>query len=319
MSKIQLISGRSYPVLAKKIARSLKIDLTPVEIKTFANSETYVRIKQKIRGDDIFLIQSLPAPVNEHLMELLITIDALKRASAERINVVCPCLAYSRQDRKATSREPITAKLVANLITQAGANRILAIDLHSDQIQGFFDIPVDHFVGYPLFAEYLLKKKYQNIVIVSPDVGGVRRGRNMANLLGVPLAVIDKRRKAHNKAEVFRLIGEVKNKIAIIIDDMIDTAGTISKGSEVLKRKGAKEIIVCATHGLLSGDACQKLENCPASKILLLDTVPLSPEKKTAKIKVLPLAPLLAKIIKRIHQGKSLGALFTWEKKVALL
>jgi ribose-phosphate pyrophosphokinase len=319
MSKIQLISGRSHSALARKISRLLKIPLTPVQIEAFADGETYVRIKKKVRGDDVYLIQTLSQPINEHLIELLIMIDALHRASAARINVVCPYLAYSRQDRKAISREPITAKLVANLITRAGADRILTVDLHADQIQGFYDIPVDHLVGYPQFAEYLLKRKKKDLVVVSPDVGGVRRGRKMASLLGAPLAIIDKRRKAHNQAKAIKIIGKVEGKTAIIIDDIIDTGGTLAEATRVLKKNGAKEIIICATHCLLSGDACKKLKGCSASQILLLDTVPLPKEKKMDKIKIISLAPLLAKVIKRIHQGRSLGSLFTWEKKEVAL
>jgi len=319
MGKIQLISGRSHPKLAQKISKLLKTPLTPTEIKAFADGEIYVRIKKKVRGDDIFLIQSLSSPVNEHFVELLVMIDALRRASAGRINVVCPYLGYSRQDRKATSREPISAKLIANLITKAGADRLLTVDLHDDQIQGFYDIPLDHFVGYPLFANFLLKQKHPNMAVVAPDIGGVKRGRKMAELLHAPLVVIDKRRKNHNQAEIMRVVGNIKGKTAIIFDDIIDTAGTISNAAQALKAKGAKEVIICATHGLLSSNASQKLEQCPASQVLLLDTVPLDKEKKIAKIKVLSLAPLLAKVIKRIHQGKSLGALFTWEDKQTTL
>ena len=319
MGRIHLISGRSHLVLARKIAKLLKTPLTPIEIKTFADGEIYVRIKEKVRGDDVFLIQSLSSPVNEHLVELLITIDALRRASAARINVVCPYLAYSRQDRKIVSREPISAKLIANLITKAGASRVLTVDLHVEQIQGFYDIPFDLLVGYPQFVDYLLKKKFKNMVVVSPDIGGVKRSRKMALLLKAPLAVVDKRRKTYNQSEVVRVIGEVKGKTAVIVDDIIDTAGTITQAAYALKQKGAAEIIVCATHGLLTGDACQKLEKCPASQVLLLDTVHLPKEKKIAKIKIISLASLLAKVIKRIHQGRSLGALFTWEKKEVVL
>ena len=315
VEKIKLISGHSHPILARKIAQLLKIPLTPTETKAFADGEIYVRIKENVRGDDIFVIQSLSAPVNEHLMELLITIDALRRASAGKINVICPYLAYSRQDRKAASREPITAKLIANLITKAGAGRILSVDLHADQIQGFYDIPFDLLVGYPQFAEYLLGKKYKNMVVVTPDIGGVKRGRKMAGLLKAPLVVIDKRRANHNQSEVLRIIGEVKGQTAVVVDDIIGTGGTITQAAHVLKQKGAVDVILCATHSLLSGDACQKLKDCPASQVLLLDTIPLSEEKKIDKIKVITLAPLLAKVIKRIHQGKSIGALFTWEEK----
>ena len=315
MGKIQLISGRAHPLLARKIAKLTKIPLTPIEIKTFADGEHYVRIKKKVRGEDVFVIQSVCPPVNENLMELLIIIDALKRASAGRINVICPYLGYGRQDRKAVSREPITAKLVANLITIAGANRILTVDLHTDQIQGFYDIPFDHFVGYPQFAEYFKRKKYQNIVIVAPDVGGVKRSRKMAQLLKSPLAIIDKRRSSHNRAEVVNLIGEVRGKTAIIVDDMIDTGGTIVEAAKTLKEKKAKEIILCATHGLVSEESTQKNEKSHAFIVLLFSTVPLTKEKLGSKIRVISLAPLFAQVIKKIHKGQSLGTLFTWEKQ----
>lgn len=314
-SRIQLIAGRSHPKLARKISRLLDISLTPVEIKNFANGEIYVRIDRKVRGDDVFIIQSVGEPVNENLMELLILTDAAKRASAGRINLVCPFLAYSRQDRKAVSREPITAKLVANLITKAGADRVVTFDLHADQIQGFYDIPVDHFVGYPLFAKYLKAKGYEDMVVVSPDIGGVKKANKMADLLGLPLAIIDKVRRAHNEAEVAHCVGDIKGKTAIVVDDMIDTGGSIAAGAEVIKSLGAKRIIVCATHGILSRDASQRLEKCAASQILLLDTLPIPKEKRFKKMKIISVAPLLAKAIKRIHKELSLGSLFTWEKR----
>lgn len=319
MSKLHLISGRHYPNLARKISRLIKTPLTPIEIKNFANGEIYVRIQRNVRGGDIFLIQSLSHPVNENIMELLITIDALKRASAGRINVICPHLAYSRQDRKNVSREPITAKLLANLITTAGADRLVTVDLHADQIQGFYDIPVDHFVGYPLFAEYFKNKDLTNTVITAPDIGGVKRARKMAGLLHVPIVIMDKRRQKHNQSEVTYVIGEVKNKKAIIVDDIIDTAGTACEVAKTLKQKGAKEIILCATHGLLSDPAEKRLQKSPVKKIILLDTVPLNNHRKLKKIKIISIAPLLSKVIKRIHQEQSLGALFTWEKKVVNL
>jgi len=243
-------------------------------------------------------------------MELLIIIDALKRASVRRINLICPYLCYSRQDRKAASREPITAKLVADLITKSGADRLVTVDLHADQIQGFYDIPVDHFVGYPQFAKYLIENKYQDIVVVSPDIGGVKRANKLADLLGVPLAIIDKVRKQHNEAEVAHVVGDVKGKTAVIIDDMIDTGGSITAAANVLKEYGAKDIIICATHGLLSRDASVKIEACAVSKVLLLDSVAIAKEKITKKVEVISIAPLLSKIISRIHQEKSLGYLF---------
>ncbi|MCJ7827533.1 ribose-phosphate pyrophosphokinase [Patescibacteria group bacterium] len=313
--KIQLIAGRSHPALAKKISKVLKISLTPVTINNFANGEIYFRVEDKVRNNDVFFIQTFCPPVNENLMEMLIGLDALRRASAGQINIICPHFGYARQDRKVVSREPITAKLVANLITKAGADRLVTVDLHAAQIQGFFDIPVDHFVGYPQFAQYLRKQKLKDPVVVSPDVGGVRRGRQMACLLGCPLVIVDKRRVRHNCAEMLSVIGEVKGKTAILIDDIIDTAGTISAAADGLKERGAKKVIICVTHGVFSGSAHERLNKCGASQILALDTVPIE-TKKLPKLKLISLAPLLAKIITRIHEGQSLGELFDWEKKV---
>ncbi len=314
MNQIQLISCRGNQALAQKIANFLKIPLTPVEIKNFASSEIYVRILQNVRNDDIFVIQSFPSPVNEYLTELLITIDTLKRASAGKINVIAPFLCYSRQDRKIISREPISAKLVANLLTKAGADRLVTVDLHTDQVQGFYDIPVDHLIGYPLFAEYLRKNKYKNLVIVAPDIGAVKKATKMASLLSVPLAVADKRRKQHNQSEVTFIIGEVKNKTAVILDDIIDTAGTVTDVAELLKKQNASQIIICGTHGLLNGNAIEKLKSCPASEVILTDTVPIDKDRIIDKIKIISFAPVLAKVIKRIHEGKSLGELFIWDK-----
>lgn len=317
MGNLQIIAGSSHPQLAKKVSRYLKINLTPTQISTFSDGEKYVRIKRKVRDDDVFIVQSVSPPVNDNLMELLITIDALKRANVGRINVVAPYLGYGRQERKVISREPITAKLVANLITTAGANRIFTIDLHQDQIQGFYDIPVDHFVGYPIFAEYFKKKRLKDLVIVSPDVGSLDRARKMAKLLKSPIAIIDKRRSKHNKSEVLNIIGEIKDKIAILVDDMIDTGGTITSAAKELKKKGAKDVKICATHPILSGNALEKLEDSPASEILFLDTIPMP--KLNNKIKQLSMVKLLSKAIKRIHKGKSLGELFTWEDKITKL
>jgi len=253
-------------------------------------------------------------------MELLLLIDALKRSSVGRINLICPNLCYSRQDRKTESREPISAKLVADLISVAGANRLVTVDLHADQIQGFYNIPVDHFLGYPLFAKYI-KKHYskKDLVIVSPDIGGVKRANKLADLLGLKIAIIDKVRREHNKSEVAHIIGDVEGKIAIIIDDMIDTAGSICGAAEAIKANGAKEVIICGTHAILSGEAKNNLEKCCATKIILTDTVPITDDKKIKKMEIISVAPLLAKIIKRIHLEKSLGELFTWEDKRRVL
>lgn len=322
MKKLKLIAGRGNPSLAQKIANQLKEPLTPVQINSFANGEIYARICEKVRDDDIFIIQSTSSPVNDQLMELLITIDALKRASAGRINVVAPYLCYGRQDRKIISREPISAKLVADLICKAGANRLVSVDLHTDAIQGFFDIPVDHLVGYPQFAEYFLREKIKNLVIVAPDVGAVKKAAKLGTLLHVPLVFIDKRRGSQNfdsHSEVTTIVGEIKDKNCIIYDDMIDSGGTVCNVAQALKEKGAKQIFICATHALLSGEASTKLQNSPASKILFLDTLAIPTEKLIPKMEILSLARLLAKVIKRIHSGQSLGALFKWEEKLVAL
>lgn len=319
MSGIQLIAGTPHLELAQKISKQLKIPLTPVTIKKFANGETYVRIGKKVRGDDIFVITTMTTPVNDCLMELLILTDALRRSSVGRINVICPQMCYSRQDRRTQSHEPITAKLVANLIAEAGVNRLITVDLHADQIQGFYDIPVDHFVGYPLMTKHLIKKKYKNIVVVSPDIGGIKRANKMADLLGAPIAIIDKIRREHNKAEVAHVVGDVKDKTAIIVDDMVDTGGSICAAAEVIKKYGAKEVIICATHPLLNGNAKENLENSCASEIIFLDTMPIAKEKMIKKMKIISIAPLLSKIIDRIHKEKSLGELFKWEEQSKLL
>jgi len=320
MNKLHLIAGSASQDLAKKVSDLLKIPLTGIEDKRFVNGEIYIRVKSKVRGDDVYVIQSLAGQVNDNLMELLILIDALKRSSAGRINLICPMLCYSRQDRKAESREPITAKLVADLLSVAGADRLVTVDLHADQIQGFYDIPVDHFVGYPFFAKYI-KKHYskKDLVIVSPDIGGVKRANKLADLLGLKIAIIDKIRREHNKSEVMHLVGEVKGKIAVIIDDIIDTGGSIANAAEAVRANGAREVIICGTHALLSGEAVKNLEECCASKILLTDTVPILDEKKIGKIEVISVAPLLAKVIKRIHLNRSLGELFKWEDKKRVL
>lgn len=310
MNKIKLISGTAHPKLAQEISKLLKIPLTPIEIKNFADGEIYVRVGETVRGGDIFVIQSLNGPANDNLMQLLIIVDALRRASAGRINLICPYLCYSRQDRKAASREPITAKLVADLITKSGADRLITVDLHADQIQGFYNIPVDHIVGYPQFANYLMEKEYKDVVVVSPDIGGVKRANKLADLIGAPLAIIDKVRKQHNMAEVAHVVGDVKDKTAVIIDDIIDTGGSITAAANVLKEYGAKEIIICATHGLLSRNASENIEACAASKVLLLDSVAIPKEKITKKVEIISIAPLLSKILSRIHEERSVGYLF---------
>lgn len=319
MNGIQLIAGTSHSKLAEKIAKKLKLSLTPTTIKKFANGEIYVKVDQSVRGDDVFIIQTMTNPVNDCLMELLILVDALKRSSVGRINLVCPQLCYSRQDRRTQSHEPITAKLVANLITTAGVDRLITVDLHADQIQGFYDIPVDHLVGYPLMAKEILKKKYKYMVVVSPDIGGVKRANKLADLLGVSIAIIDKIRRKHNECEVAHVVGEIEGKTAILIDDMVDTGGSICQAANTAKEFGAKEVIICATHALLSGGARENLEKCSASKIIFLDSVPIPKEKRIKKMKIISLAPLLSKIIWRVYREKSLGELFKWDERKKLL
>lgn len=319
MNGIQLIAGSSHPVLAEKISKKLKIPLTPIVIKNFANGEIYVRVEKKVRGDDIFIIQTMGGGVNDTLMETLIMVDALKRSSAGRINLICPQLCYSRQDRRTRSHEPITSKLVANLLTKAGIDRLITVDLHAEQIQGFYDIPLDHLFGYPLIAKMILKEKYNDIVVVSPDIGGVKRANKLADLLGAPIAIIDKIRKEHNKCEVAHLVGDVKGKTAILIDDIIDTGGSICGAADTVKQFGAKEIIICATHALLNGEASKNLEKCSATKVMLLDSVPIPKEKRIKKMEIISLAILLSKIISRVHNEESLGELFKWEEQHKLL
>ncbi len=319
MNGIQLVAGTACPELAAKISKKLDIPLTPTVIKKFANGEIYVRLGKRVRGDDVFIIQTMNNPVNDCLMEVLILVDALKRSSARRINLVCPQLCYSRQDRRTQSHEPITAKLVANLITKAGVDRLITVDLHADQIQGFYDIPVDHFVGYPLITRYIVKQKYKDVVVVSPDVGGLKRANKMADLLNAPIAIIDKIRREHNKCEVAHVVGDVEGKTAILIDDMVDTGGSICSAADTVKKYGAKEVIICATHALLNGNAKENLENCSASKVIFLNTIPIPKEKRIKKMTIISLAPLLSKIIDRIHKEKSLGELFKWEDQSRML
>jgi len=313
---IKLISGNANKDFAQKISNYLKVPLAPMTVKQFSDSETYIKCNEAVRGDDVFIIQPTCRPVNENLMELLIIIDSLKRSSVRKINVVMPYYGYARQDRRASAREPITAKLVANLLTTAGADRVITVDLHSPQIVGFFDIDVDHFEAYPLFAQYIKNKNLKDVVAVSSDTGFTKKARKFAKLLECPLAIIDKRRPKHNKAEVTHVIGDVKDKTCILIDDMIDTAGTISAGADALMKNGAKEVYIVATHGILSGDAVEKLKQCAAKEIVLTDTVPIPKEKMLSKMKIISVAELMAQVIQRIYDHKSLGELFSWEEKV---
>jgi len=308
--KLKVFTGNAHPGLAAEIAEYLGVEVSAASVKKFSDGEINVFIDESVRGVDVFVIQPTCTPINDNLMELLILIDALRRASARRITAVLPYYGYARQDRKAKARDPITAKLVANLVTAAGARRVLAVDLHAGQIQGFFDIPVDHLQAAPIISEYFLNKHMENAVVVSPDLGGVTRARALAGRLHVPLAIIDKRRPEPNKAEIMNIIGEVKGKKVIMIDDIIDTAGTITLGAEALLDNGAEEVYVCCTHPVLSGAAVERLEKSHIKEVVVTNTIPLPPEKQLDKIKSLSIAPLLGEAIIRIHEDLSVSKLF---------
>ena len=311
-NKIRLFSGNSNPGLAENICAHLRVPLGQAKVKTFSDGEIMVEIGENVRGRDIYVVQSTCAPSNNNLMELLIMIDALKRASAATITAVIPYYGYARQDRKVAPRTPITSKLVADLITTAGADRVVTVDLHAGQIQGFFNIPVDNLYAAPVILEKLRERfPNNNIVMVSPDAGGTERARAFAKRLGCTLAVIDKRRTGPNVAEVMNLIGDVKDKTAIILDDMIDTAGTLTQAAKALKEHGAKTIYACATHGVLSGPAIDRINASDIEKVLITDTVTLGEKaERTAKIEVLGVAELLAEAIRRIHEDESVSSLF---------
>ncbi|CAH2030961.1 ribose-phosphate pyrophosphokinase [Trichlorobacter ammonificans] len=310
--KIRVFSGNSNPALAQRICEVLGVPLGNAGVKTFSDGEVMVEIRENVRGRDVYLVQSTCAPTNNNLMELLVMMDAMKRASAATITAVIPYYGYARQDRKAAPRTPISAKLVADLLTTAGADRVVTIDLHAGQIQGFFDIPVDNLYAAPVMLSYL-KERFagQNVVMVSPDAGGAERARAFAKRLECPMAMIDKRRTAPNVAEVMHLIGDVKDKIAIILDDMIDTAGTLTQAAGALKQNGAAAIFACATHGVLSGPAIDRINGSVIEEVVLTDTVPLGDKgARTSKVKVLSVASLLAEAIRRIHEDESVSSLF---------
>ncbi|QMV42226.1 ribose-phosphate diphosphokinase [Cohnella cholangitidis] len=307
---LKLFSCSSNPELAKAIAGHIGLELGNAEMSRFSDGEIHIRLDDSVRGSDVYVIQSTSAPVNDHLIELLVMVDALKRASAKTINVVMPYYGYARQDRKARSRDPITAKLVANLIETAGAHRVIAMDLHAMQIQGFFDIPVDHLLGVPILGDYFQSKKLNSPVVVSPDHGGVVRARRLADTLQAPLAIIDKRRPEPNVVEVMNIIGDVSGRTAILIDDIIDTAGTIALAANALKKAGAADIYACCTHPVLSGPAIERLAASPILEIVVTDTIPLRQPCNTDKVKVLSVAPLIAEAIVRIHEQQSISKLF---------
>ena len=311
---IKIFSANSHVRLAKDISGLLNVPLGRSDVGTFSDGEIAVSINESVRGSDVFVVQSTCAPVNDHLMELLIMIDAFKRASAARITAVIPYMGYARQDRKAKARDPISAKLVADLITAAGADRVLTMDLHAPQIQGFFNIPVDHLVGAPIlanyFREYIAGHK-EEFVVVSPDLGSVTRARNFAARLDCPIAIVDKRRQRANVSEVMNIIGDVHGKKVILLDDMIDTAGTLCNAAQAIVEKGgAQRVIAAATHGVLSGPAIERLNASAIERIVLLDTIALPAEKKIDKIVVLPTASVFAEAIERIYDDKPVSVLF---------
>ncbi|ADY54566.1 ribose-phosphate pyrophosphokinase [Syntrophobotulus glycolicus DSM 8271] len=309
--ELKIFCGNSNRKLAQEIADYLGISIGEARVKCFQDGELNIGIDESVRGADIFVVQPTCAPANDSIMELLIMIDALKRASASRITAVVPYYGYARQERKSRGREPITAKLMANLITKAGADRLVSMDLHAPAIQGFFDIPVDNLPCVPILAEYIKEKDLENICVVSPDIGGVARARELASRIGATLAIVDKRRPEPNVSEIMHVIGELRDKTAILIDDIIDTAGTITQAAAVLKEKGAKGVYACCSHPVLSGPAIERLEGSVIEEIVITNTIPLAAEEKCGKITVLSVAPLLGEAIVRIHEDLSVSKLFS--------
>ena len=309
---LRIFSGNANQPLAARIASKFDSALGEIMVKQFSDGEICIKIEESVRGQDIFIVQPTCAPVNDNLMELLIMIDAFRRASALRITVVLPYYGYARQDKKVKPREPVTARLVANLITQAGASRVLCLDLHAGQIQGFFDLPVDHLYAGPLIADYLIANGLHNgnTCVVSPDVGGVARARALAENLKTPIAIIAKRRPEPNKVEIMEIIGDVTGKVCVMVDDMIDTGGSIVQGAEALIQRGALAVHACCTHAILSGPAVERINASPLKSLVITDTIPLPPDKHSPKIKVLTVADLLADAIERIHEDNSVSELF---------
>lgn len=307
-----LFSGNAHPQLAHLICDHLGVKLGKLTSTKFSDGEIRIMVEESARGNDVFLIQPTCAPTNDTLMELMIMLDAFKRASARRITVVIPYYGYARQDKKIKPREPITARLVADMLQTAGAHRVVAIDLHAEQIQGFFSCPVDHLYGGPIIGRYLLEQGYaeQDAVVVSPDVAGVARAKNLAEMLGKPFAVIAKRRPEPNKVEVVEIVGDYKGKICIMIDDMIDTGGSLINGAEALMERGAREVLATSTHAVMSGSAAQRLQDSILKQVIVLDTIPIPPAKQVPKLTVLPCAPLVGEAIRRIHLDESVSVLF---------
>lgn len=307
---MKIFSGNANSDLAEKICKELEAPMGICDVGKFSDGEINVNITETVRGIDVFIVQPTSYPVNDNLMELLIIIDAVKRASGGRINAVVPYYGYARQDRKAKAREPITAKLVADLITVAGADRVITMDLHAAQIQGYFNIPVDHLSGVQILAEHFKDIVGEDTIIVSPDIGGVTRARNFAHILDLPIAIIEKRRPKANVSEVMNVIGDIKGKNVILVDDIVDTAGTITKAASVLKTFGAKKVYGCATHGVLSGPAIERIKESEMERFVITDTIALPKEKKIDKIEIISVASLFAKAIYRIHNNESVSILF---------
>jgi ribose-phosphate pyrophosphokinase len=312
-SNLRLFSLKANEPLAQEIADHIGIPLGKCQVNRFSDEEVQINIEESVRGCDVFVVQSTSQPVNEHLMELLIMIDALKRASAATINIVMPYYGYARQDRKSRSREPITAKLVANLIETAGADRVISLDLHAPQLQGFFDIPIDHLMGVPILSDYFMENKdldFDEVVVVSPDHGGVTRARKMADRLKTPIAIIDKRRPKPNVAEVMNIVGEIEGRTAIIIDDIIDTGGTMKLAAQALLDKGAKEVYACCTHPVLSGPAISRIEESVIKELVVTNSIQLPEDKKSEKITELSVGELMAQAIVRVYEEESVSILF---------
>jgi ribose-phosphate pyrophosphokinase len=307
---IKIFSGNANPKLAAAIAKSMGLKLGAIMAERFSEGEVRVKILEDVRGRDVFIIQPTCPPVNDNLVELLVMIDAFRRASARRITAVVPYYGYARQDRKDQPRVPISAKLVANIITVAGADRLLTMDLHAQQIQGFFDIPVDHLYAFPVISAYFKKKKLKNLVVSSPDVGGIKMARAYSKVLGADLVVVDKRRSGPREVEAMNVIGDVKGKNVLIPDDMISTGGSLVAAAQALVGAGAQDIYACCTHAILSGNAVEKIENSILKEVVVADTIPLAPEKLIGKVRVLSVAPLLGEAIERIHRERSVSTLF---------
>lgn len=309
-AKFKVFSLNSNRMLAEEIADHIGTSLGKCTVSSFSDGEIQINIEESVRGCDVYVVQSTCSPVNQHIMELLIMIDALKRASARSINIVMPYYGYARQDRKARSREPITAKLVADILETAGAERVITLDLHAPQIQAFFDVPIDHLQGVPILSDYFKAKNLEDIIVVSPDHGGVTRARSMADRLKAPIGIIDKRRPKPNVAEVMNIIGKIKGKTAILIDDIIDTAGTITVAANALIENGAKDVYACCTHPVLSGPAMERIDESAIKELIITNTIPLPNEKRIDKITELSVAPLIGEAIIRVHELKSVSKLF---------